>query len=103
MTVFGQNDDKAGYAPYVERKHKLEPCPSIGSESTDETSFYAQVKVQPSNEQSHGINRGLVVVKVLIGLDDIGIEYEPVQSPFRYCQVHYFDEEYKNNTSYSTW
>ena len=55
----------------------------MGSESTDKTSFYVQVKVQPCSEQGHGINGGLIVVKVPVGLDNIDIEYEPIQSPFR--------------------
>ena len=100
MTVFGQNNDKAGYAPYIERKHKLEPCPAIGTESTDKTSFYSQVKVQPRYEYGHGIKGNLIVA---VGLDDIGIEDEPIQSPFRHCQIEDFDEEYEDDTSYSIW
>ena len=38
---------------YVERKHKLEPCLTVGSESTEETGFYSNVQIEPSNEQDH--------------------------------------------------
>ena len=61
VTVLGNDDDETCNGPYVERKHKLEPCLTVGSESIEETGFYSNVQIEPSNEKSCRINIGLTV------------------------------------------